>query len=170
MFGMMTRGQVAKRIGKSIATVRRLEGSQLHPKKDANGYMRFDPNEVERVARALRQRKRRPLPSSFFPDASLEIDDDHEVEDPEDIQHRARMKQAEAEAEARAAARRAERVRFEQEEERREAERLQDLQAHATQQLTDLSRLIDSCSPRELRMLSRDPELARLLDSLDDDL
>lgn len=166
MFGMMTRGQVAKRIGKSIATVRRLEGSKLHPTRDANGFLRFDPNEVDRVARALRQPKRKPLPSSFFPDASL--DDDRE--DPEDIAHRARMMKAEAEAEAAAQERRTARFRAEQEQELREAARLRGLQEQATRQLTDLSRMIESCSPHEMRVLARDPELVRLLDALDDDL
>jgi hypothetical protein len=166
MFGMMTRGQVAKRIGKSIATVRRLEGSKLHPTRDANGFLRFDPNEVDRVARALRQPRRRPLPSSFLPDASL--DDDRE--DPEDIAHRARMMKAEAEAEAAAQERRMARFRVEQEQELREAARLRGLQEQATRQLTDLSRMIESCSPREMRVLARDPELVSLLDALDDDL
>lgn len=37
-------------MGKSIATVRRLEGSGLHPRRDANGVHRFDHIEVENVA------------------------------------------------------------------------------------------------------------------------
>ena len=48
--GMLTRMQVARRLGKSLATVRRLEGSVLHPRRDANGIHRFNPAEVEHVA------------------------------------------------------------------------------------------------------------------------
>lgn len=48
---MLTRSQVARRLGKSIATVRRMEGVALHPQRDARGVQRFDPHEVERVAR-----------------------------------------------------------------------------------------------------------------------
>lgn len=47
---MLTRAQVAKRLGRSIATVRRLEGVALHPVLDSDGIHRFDPDEVERVA------------------------------------------------------------------------------------------------------------------------
>jgi hypothetical protein len=47
---MLTRGQVAKRLGKSVATVRRLEGRELHPRRDTKGVLRFDPEEVEAVA------------------------------------------------------------------------------------------------------------------------
>ena len=47
----MTRKQVAQRLGKSLATVRRIEGVLLHPRRDANGVHRFDRNEVETLAR-----------------------------------------------------------------------------------------------------------------------
>jgi hypothetical protein len=43
----MTRRQVAQRLGKSVAAVRRLEGVLLHPATDAKGIHRFDTNEVE---------------------------------------------------------------------------------------------------------------------------
>ena len=48
---MMTRGQVARRLGKSIATVRRMEGHLLHPWCDSHGIYRFSNAEVERLAR-----------------------------------------------------------------------------------------------------------------------
>ncbi len=48
---MLTRRQVAGRIGRSIATVRRLEGSKLHPVVTTNGVRLFDPKEVDEVAR-----------------------------------------------------------------------------------------------------------------------
>lgn len=44
---MLTRAGVAKRIGRSIATVRRMEGSSLHPTQDADGVHWFEPREVE---------------------------------------------------------------------------------------------------------------------------
>jgi fructose-1,6-bisphosphatase/sedoheptulose 1,7-bisphosphatase-like protein len=46
----MTRGQVARRLGKSLATVRRLEGVLLHPQRDARGVHHFDANEVDALA------------------------------------------------------------------------------------------------------------------------
>lgn len=46
---MLTRSGVAKRIGRSIATVRRMEGRSLHPTQDAHGVHWFDPQEVEVV-------------------------------------------------------------------------------------------------------------------------
>jgi len=49
----MTRQQVATRLGKSLATVRRLEGVRLRPVQDARGVHRFDPDEVEALARYL---------------------------------------------------------------------------------------------------------------------
>lgn len=51
---MLTRSQVAKRLGKSIATVRRLEGSALHPIQDRDGVHRFDAREVDAVKRGRR--------------------------------------------------------------------------------------------------------------------
>jgi len=48
---MLTRAGVAKRLGKSIATVRRLEHVDLHPTRDARGVFRFREEEVEGVAR-----------------------------------------------------------------------------------------------------------------------
>ena len=49
----MTRQQVAQRLGKSLATVRRIEGTLLHPTRDARGQYRFDDSEVEDVARRI---------------------------------------------------------------------------------------------------------------------
>jgi hypothetical protein len=49
---MLTRSQVARRLGKSVATVRRMEGIELHPVCDGRGVYRFDAGEVERLARA----------------------------------------------------------------------------------------------------------------------
>ena len=49
----MTRQQVAKRLGKSVATVRRIEGVLLHPARDARGIRRFGDEEVEELARRI---------------------------------------------------------------------------------------------------------------------
>jgi hypothetical protein len=48
--GWLTRRQVADRIGASIATVRRYEGTLLHPRVDEDGTHRFDPIEVTALA------------------------------------------------------------------------------------------------------------------------
>jgi hypothetical protein len=56
---MLTRAQVAKRLGKSIATVRRLEGDRIHPRRDEAGINRFHPAEVDRLAADLRLARRR---------------------------------------------------------------------------------------------------------------
>lgn len=47
---MLTRSQVAQRIGRSIATVRRMEGRSLHPRRSRRGTWIFDSDEVEAVA------------------------------------------------------------------------------------------------------------------------
>lgn len=51
-WGMLTRSGVAKRLGKSIATVRRMEDEELHPLRDARGVLQFSEEEVERIARS----------------------------------------------------------------------------------------------------------------------
>lgn len=45
----LSRSQVAKRLGKSVATVRRLEGHVLFPVRDRRGIYRFEQWEVERL-------------------------------------------------------------------------------------------------------------------------
>ncbi len=56
---MLTRAGVAKRLGKCVATVRRMEGVELHPTKNHRGVNLFDPDEVEEVARS------KPSPSPY---------------------------------------------------------------------------------------------------------
>jgi hypothetical protein len=41
-------------LGKSVATVRRLEGVLLHPVEDAKGVWRFEPDEVEQLVAGVR--------------------------------------------------------------------------------------------------------------------
>src|SRR5438093_13604502 len=88
---MLTRGQVAKRIGRSIATVRRIEGTLLHPQRDANGVLRFAPAEVDRLAARLRHTRGRASlggssRSRWF--ERLADTDDHEDEDEDDPEER----------------------------------------------------------------------------------
>ena len=45
----LKRREVAARMRKSIATVRRLEGHVLHPQRDARGTYWFDSEDVERL-------------------------------------------------------------------------------------------------------------------------
>ena len=48
---MLTRSQVARRLGKSIATVRRLEDRALHPVRGDHGVWLFDDWEVDWLKR-----------------------------------------------------------------------------------------------------------------------
>lgn len=48
---MLTRSQVARRLGKSIATVRRLEDRALHPIRGEHDVRLFDEWEVDRLKR-----------------------------------------------------------------------------------------------------------------------
>jgi hypothetical protein len=61
----MTRGEVARRLGKSIATVRRLEGRVLFPTKRRNGRWWFDESEVEAL-RCDPDRFRANAPSTWL--------------------------------------------------------------------------------------------------------
>ena len=63
----MTRKQVAARLGRSLATVRRLEGTELHPVVDASGVHRFSSREVEALAQDMV--KPRGVRSFALPDA-----------------------------------------------------------------------------------------------------
>jgi DNA-binding transcriptional MerR regulator len=49
----LTRADVAERLGVSVSTVRRFEGSRLHPVISDKGVRRFKPEDVERLAAAL---------------------------------------------------------------------------------------------------------------------
>ena len=54
----LTRRAVAKRLGKSVASVRRLEGRLLHPQRSQRGVWLFARDEVERVAAATPSKPR----------------------------------------------------------------------------------------------------------------
>lgn len=51
---MLTRLQVARRLGRSVSTVRKMEGRVLHPTIGARGVRLFDVDEVEEVAEQIR--------------------------------------------------------------------------------------------------------------------
>ncbi len=56
----LTRDDVAKRLGISISTVRRLEGTRLHPLIDDKSVRRFKASHVERLAKELEAEQRSP--------------------------------------------------------------------------------------------------------------
>jgi DNA-binding transcriptional MerR regulator len=56
----LTRDDVAKRLGVSISTVRRLEGTRLHPAIDDKSVRRFKASDVERLAKELEAEQRSP--------------------------------------------------------------------------------------------------------------
>lgn len=56
----LTRDDVAKRLDVSISTVRRLEGTRLHPLVDGKGVRRFKASDVERLAKELLAEQRSP--------------------------------------------------------------------------------------------------------------
>jgi hypothetical protein len=56
----LTRDDVAKRLGVSVSTVRRLEGTKLHPLIDDSGVRRFKASDVERYANELEAEERTP--------------------------------------------------------------------------------------------------------------
>jgi hypothetical protein len=56
----LTRDDVAKRLDVSISTVRRLEGTRLHPLIDDKGVRRFEASDVERLAKELQAEQRSP--------------------------------------------------------------------------------------------------------------
>lgn len=60
----LTRSQVAEYLGVSVSTVRRMEGSELHPTIDARGVHRFDPEEVIKAAESVRRPASPPRPAS----------------------------------------------------------------------------------------------------------
>ncbi len=52
--GELTRREVAKRLGVSVSTVRRMEGVELHPIQDHQGIWRFAEDEVRKAAKSRR--------------------------------------------------------------------------------------------------------------------
>jgi len=56
----LTRDDVARRLDLSVSTVRRLEGTRLHPLIDDKGVRRFKASDVERLAKELQAERRSP--------------------------------------------------------------------------------------------------------------
>ena len=190
---MLTRGQVAKRLGKSIATVRRMEGRALHPKRNQKGVLRFDPAEVERVVRQpLRvgvgqSRQNTARQSPWF---ESQLSSRHDEDEDFDAEEQARQEPREAiesrfkeheqraiEGHTRRAAEEAVRQEFARREredgERRCAEQIrgeqQRREADAAQDLdtkTELLFFLEMRSDREVRRLMRDPEFAAIVDAV----
>jgi hypothetical protein len=71
----MTRAAVARALGISIGTVRRLEGDVLHPVKADDGYWYFDAQEIEtarsKVSRLRARRSAAPAPGGAPVDGEL---------------------------------------------------------------------------------------------------
>ena len=174
MIGMLTRSGVARRLGKSIATVRRMEGVELHPTRDERGVHRFDPDEVERIARdrAARAYGAPELAQRAKYLETLRGEREAEEADAEEErwwqEFRARQEAWRQEHEARE---HAQRIREEQEAAVRERQRLNqenaELKATMRGQILDL---LGSCSTRELKALGTDAveRLEDLADELDE--
>jgi hypothetical protein len=64
---MLTRAQVARRLGKSIATVRRMEGVLLHPECDSNGVHQFDADDVDSIRSSRAPSTARHMAASATP-------------------------------------------------------------------------------------------------------
>jgi hypothetical protein len=58
---LLMRSEVARRLGVTTTTVRRLEGTVLHPRVNEKGERLFDPSEVERAANS---RSTKPAPEA----------------------------------------------------------------------------------------------------------
>lgn len=54
-YGVLTRTQVARRLGRSVATVRRIEGVLLFPATDARGVHRFRDTDVDALAENVKR-------------------------------------------------------------------------------------------------------------------
>jgi len=159
---MLTRGQVAKRLGKSVATVRRLEGQALHPRRDARGVLRFDPDEVEAVAEGNAGESSR----SGWLEAEL---DGREREEPAVGADKLVITAADFDERVRAAAAklvRDELAHQDQERLRRESERAARERAEARAAGLEVVAMLESCSEEELAVLADDPEFSLLLNQL----
>jgi hypothetical protein len=178
---MLTRGQVAKRLGKSIATVRRMEGNELHPERDQRGVLQFDVEEVERLVRQRTgagggtsglARRSAWLEGELMARGDLaesESTDEHEPrDDMEPSEFDERVRRAAEELARRDLIRherdeddrrRAEQARHEGEQREREAA------AFLAAQI-EFALLLDTCSERELETLLDDPEFEATMDEL----
>jgi len=77
----MTRSEVAIRIGRSVSTVRRLEGVELFPSTDGSGVHHFDEWEVRNLIASMREGLR--LPNGMAKEAAAPLTTRHERDEPE---------------------------------------------------------------------------------------
>jgi len=87
----LPRAEVAERLGRSVATVRRLEGSKLHPKISARGTRLFDPGEVDALAREVQETGRALSPT----DRTVPQEDRPSWEEYDELQEQVDMLRAE---------------------------------------------------------------------------
>jgi hypothetical protein len=175
---MLTRSQVAAILGKSVATVRRMEGVELHPKRNRAGVHLFDPDEVatlraeQRTAGGIHgsntyhRRSWLNEPADVDQEASLPDGNAHAPLNVERLDHLLRSARAEGAKE--------ERERIESEQLRqRETERERDDCEHAaaahalTRVRAELVEFVSGLSGRDFRRLARDPEFIQLLEDLE---
>src|SRR5689334_20066500 len=69
---MLTRRDVAEKLGRSVATVRRMEGTRLHPQVAARGIRLFDPDEIAALAKEVQKTGR-----ALSPNQRTVPDNDH---------------------------------------------------------------------------------------------
>lgn len=62
--GSLTRSKVARRLGVSVTTLRRMEGTLLHPQTGEGGVRMFDADEVEAAVIRVRRRERPEEPET----------------------------------------------------------------------------------------------------------
>jgi hypothetical protein len=62
--GSLTRSKVARRLGVSVTTLRRMEGTLLHPQTGEGGVRMFDAEEVEAAVIRVRRRERPEEPET----------------------------------------------------------------------------------------------------------
>ncbi len=151
---MLTRSGVAKRLGKSIATVRRMEGVELHPTLGADGVHQFDSAEVDDVAR----RKRGPSPHRIADLTARGLITD----DVEPTEAEKRVAELESELARERKAHAAALAEFQQQAGEKEKE--------AAAEARELAGLLDSFTDRDLASLDEEDldELAALVDAVED--
>src|SRR5437868_5505797 len=69
--GKLTRAEVARRLGVSVTTLRRMEGTKLHPMRRSDGVHMFDATEVEAAVVTYRQVRSRSARTSTEADGAL---------------------------------------------------------------------------------------------------
>ena len=151
---------MAKRLGKSVATVRRLEGVELFPTLDEDGTHQFDPAEVELLAARMDRGLR-----SHSPWLRAELARRAE-EEADEREHAALLARQRAEADAlhgSLAERRAHEERDQREHQRRALEQAR-AQLESVRQ--DLALEVARASPRDLRGLANDRAFMRTLEDL----